>query len=44
MKKAAKVGGKTGQITMFAGLLFYCMKGSTIKYKLLFGFLYGYWI
>jgi len=44
MRKAAKIGGKTGQIGMFTALLFYCMKGNTIKLKLLYGFLYMYWI
>lgn len=44
MKKAAKTGGKTGQIGVFAALLLYCMKSSTIKFKLLYGFLYVYWI
>ncbi len=44
MRKAAKIGGKIGQGGVFAGLLVYCMKGRTIKLKLLYGFLYMYWI
>jgi hypothetical protein len=44
MKKAAKLGGKMGQIGMFTALFVYCMKGKTIKLKLLYGFLYMYWI
>lgn len=44
MKKAANVGGKAGQIGMFTGLFVYCMKGRAIKFKLLYGFLYMYWI
>ena len=44
MKKAANFGGKTGQIGMFTALLVYCMRGRTIKLKLLYGFLYMYWI
>lgn len=44
MRKAANIGGKLGQGGVFSGLLLYCMKGKTIKLKLLYGFLYVYWI
>mgnify|MGYP000962552264 CR=1 FL=1 len=44
MRKAANIGGKFGQISMFSSLLLYCMKGKTKKLKLLYGFLYIYWI
>lgn len=44
MRKAANIGGKFGQGSVFASLLLYCMKGKTIKLKLLYGFLYVYWI
>ena len=44
MRKAANIGGKFGQGGIFAGLLLYCLKGKTIKLKLLYGFLYMYWI
>lgn len=44
MRKAANIGGKLGQGGVFSGLLLYCMKGHSIKVKLLSGFLYVYWI
>lgn len=44
MRHAAKQGGKMGQISMFGFLLVYCLKGKSIKLKLLSGFLYIYWI
>ena len=44
MRKATKTGGKMGQLGMFGGLLIYCFKGKSIKLRLLYGFLFIYWI
>lgn len=44
MRKAARIGGKSGQTATFVGLLIYCMKGRSIKLKLFSGFIYMYWI
>lgn len=44
MRKASNIGGKFGQIGVASTLLVYCMKAKSIKFKLLSGFLYIYWI
>jgi len=44
MRKSAKFGGKFGQICTFTTLGVYCLKGRSIKLRLLYGFLFIYWI
>jgi hypothetical protein len=44
MRQASRMGGKGGQMGTLAALALYCMKGNSIKLKLLGGFLYMYWV
>jgi hypothetical protein len=44
MKRTAKFGGTTGQLTALGGLVTYFLKGRSVGLRFVYGFLYFYWI